>query len=156
MTGNLFDRIDRLTVPEPFSGCWLWVGNLNNAGYARIRIGGRGGSFKKVHQINFERFKGPIPDGKILRHQCDMACCVNPYHLIPGTRADNVSDMVSRGRQRGPSGEPHHGSVLTQNDIVLIKELYANGIRQVDLSRRFNVSRSHMSKILSGDRWAGR
>jgi hypothetical protein len=35
---------------------------------------------------------GPIPDGMILCHRCDVKSCVNPDHLSLGTRADNNAD----------------------------------------------------------------
>jgi len=34
----------------------------------------------------------------MVRHTCDRQWCINPDHLIEGTRADNTADALERGR----------------------------------------------------------
>lgn len=34
----------------------------------------------------------------VVRHRCDVRCCVRPDHLAVGTQAQNVADTVRRGR----------------------------------------------------------
>jgi hypothetical protein len=46
----------------------------------------------------YERIRGPVPKGVVLRHKCDSRLCMNPNHLEPGTPKDNVDDMMARGR----------------------------------------------------------
>jgi hypothetical protein len=38
-----------------------------------------------------------------LRHTCDVNCCVNPIHLIPGTPKENAQDRIERNRSAAPS-----------------------------------------------------
>ena len=33
-------------------------------------------------------------------HTCDTPSCFNPRHLFPGSRQDNVDDMIAKGRGR--------------------------------------------------------
>lgn len=93
---TITERIMRLTIPEPNSGCWLWTGQMRG-GYGRIKIGGRRGTHKSAHVLLYEVTKGPVPEGLELDHLCRTRCCVNPDHLEAVTHAVN--------RQRGTQGD---------------------------------------------------
>lgn len=80
-------------------GCWIWRGTLNYKGYALLSLRRVGGSDQcRVHRLMWEMHNGPIPDGLVVRHRCDVRACVNPDHLEIGTVADNQQDMVERER----------------------------------------------------------
>lgn len=63
------------------TGCWLWSTAL-----------------EAPYRIIYFHTKGPAPVGAVLRHTCDNRRCANPNHLVLGTSADNVRDMMERGR----------------------------------------------------------
>jgi len=111
----LEDRFWQHVFPEPNSGCWLWVG-YTNKGYGFISTGGYGGGLKAAHRLSWELHKGPIADGYLVCHRCDVRCCVNPEHLFIGTQLDNIRDMYSKGRARNVSyklrGKPRPGRVF--------------------------------------------
>lgn len=105
----LIARILVNTIPEPNSGCWLWVGSINDKGYGSITVNGKQGH--KVHRIMLEHFlKQPLGE-RFACHTCDNKICVNPQHLYAGTRQDNSNDAVSRGRL-------HSRMILVNGDIV--------------------------------------
>ena len=54
---------------------------------------------KQAHRFVWEQHNGPIPEGMVIRHTCDVPDCVNPEHLLLGTQADNIRDKVERNRQ---------------------------------------------------------
>ena len=87
-------------IPEPNTGCWLWLGFISPDGYGT----------RLAHRRAWELARGPIPDGMLVCHRCDVRHCVNPDHLFLGTHLDNMRDMIRKGRggwtPAKPSPEP--------------------------------------------------
>jgi HNH endonuclease len=80
----------------PFCGCWLCEGNLMKNGYGRFQFNNCRIS---AHRLSYLAFRGPIPEGICVLHNCDTPSCVNPEHLFLGTRVDNMADKIAKGRQ---------------------------------------------------------
>ena len=80
-------------ISEPMSGCWIWLGQLNYAGYA---MGKHDGTYRRSHRWAYEKFRGPIPEGLLCLHTCDEPRCCNPTHLYLGTHKDNARDVAER------------------------------------------------------------
>ena len=99
------DRFEADTIPEPNTGCWLWMGALGSWGYGVIWGDGR---LKRAHRVAFELYVGPIPEGMDVCHKCDVTWCVNPEHLFLGDDSDNQRDRALKGRARiSKKGLPH-------------------------------------------------
>lgn len=75
------------------SGCWLWTGTRKPTGYGRMSANGQGTS---AHRFSYEHHVGPIPDGLEIDHLCNEPACVNPDHLEPVTRAENLRRKTER------------------------------------------------------------
>lgn len=85
-------------IPEPNSGCWLWLGEINQAGYGRIPNG------KKriaAHRLSLQISTGVDRPELEACHRCDVPGCVNPDHLFWGTAQENALDAVAKGRMIG-------------------------------------------------------
>lgn len=78
------------------SGCWLWTGFILPTGYVQISYQGRR---SKAHHLAHMANKGPVPEGKVVMHSCDVRHCLNPAHLSLGTQSENIIDAVTKGRQ---------------------------------------------------------
>lgn len=95
MSRSLRERWQAKTMPEPNSGCWFWMGAINNKGYGRIRVEGKS---LYAHRIGYELHHGPILDGLDIDHICSMPLCVNPDHLQAVTPKENQRRTFERGR----------------------------------------------------------
>jgi hypothetical protein len=146
-TPSLIERFEQRYIPEPNSGCWLWLGGVNPSnGYGRFYTNGN--VVVSAHKFSFTFFIGPVPDGLILRHRCDIKTCVNPDHIIPGTYQDNSDDAVERNFV--PSGEKHGMSLLTSDEVIAI--FRAPGTI-AEIARQFNISRMHAQRIKEKKVW---
>jgi hypothetical protein len=77
--------------------CWEWPSYRDPKGYGCIIFDG----FKfSVHRLSFQHYKGRIPKGFVVMHECDNPACFNPDHLYLGTQKENVHDMVRKQRHR--------------------------------------------------------
>ncbi|MFB6955450.1 HNH endonuclease signature motif containing protein [Streptomyces sp. NPDC056309] len=77
--------------------CWIWTGAKSGGGYGHLS---RRGKFIAAHRYAWEMLVGPIPEGLDLDHLCRVRACVNPDHLEPVTRRENL--RRGAGRLRPP------------------------------------------------------
>lgn len=138
-------RFLRFVVVEPNSYCWLWTSVVNERGYGLFW---RYHSTKaRAHRVSYAHFCGEIPEGLFVCHRCDVPACVNPDHLFLGTNAENMADMVAKGRKR---------LKLTSEDVLAIRQAAAAGAVQSHLARSYDVAEITISKIVRGLSHRGR
>lgn len=131
---DLRAHIEKHSIPEPMSGCWIWLRALDGDGYGVVGVG----RWQRAHRASYRAFKGPIPTGVVIQHSCDTPCCVAPWHLSVGTIATNNLDMVRKGRSRGPTN-------ISAQTVLDIRN--ASG-SQESIARSFGISQSAVSRIL--------
>jgi hypothetical protein len=97
---GLYDLLDANSIPEPNSGCWIWLrgicGGKNKYGVWKWR----GRRWQATH-LALKCVGIKIPKGRDVCHHCDVTLCVNPDHLFVGTRKDNMRDAQRKGRLVG-------------------------------------------------------
>lgn len=139
--------LDR-SMPEPNTGCWLWLGSITEKGHGKAWANGK---TVVAHRVSYEAFVGPIPDGQCALHRCDTPACVNPAHLWLGTRGDNNTDRCTKGRNADRRGEKHHLAKLTEAEVIAIRA--AGGVHR-EIAARFGIAGSMVSRIKALRVWS--
>lgn len=148
---NSIDSKDK----EP-NECWPWLRSLDGDGYGQCWCNGK---HWRTHRLSYLLWYHALEDrhlmqGKVVRHICDNPICCNPVHLVLGTHADNMRDMVGHGRQAHARGEYHGASKLTTEDVLQIRYDYQHtDTLQKDLAKKYNVSRELISRIVLRKTW---
>lgn len=145
--GTIKERINANSMPEPNSGCWLWLGPVDDWGYGRFFVDG---SLRRAHRVAYKAHVGPIPDGMLVCHKCDVPSCVNPSHLFLGTPLDNNRDRHRKGRTVAPRGEASGVARLTADQARIAK--YSTE-RFTVLAARFGVDPRTIAFIRYGRTW---
>ena len=128
--------------------CWEWQGRKDPDGYGTLSVG----DFPvRAHRTMYEVVKGPIPDGLLVCHKCDNPSCCNPEHLFLGTTSDNNKDKTLKGRT--PKGEDSAMSILTEKNVIEIKALIKEGLKDQDIGDTYGVTRSAIYRIRCGKNW---
>lgn len=141
-------RIEIWSIPEPNSGCWLWLGYVNpNTGYARATLK----RSVNAQRVSWIAFRGEIPCGMHVLHRCDNRICVNPEHLFIGTNADNIADKVAKGRQAFNRGLDHPASKLTEDQV---RAIHADPRPLTAIAVAFGVAKSTVTGIKYQGGWS--
>jgi HNH endonuclease len=149
--------------------CWPWLKSTDQDGYGKFTL-----TFDSKHltlpatRVVYEIWHArPIPPGKLVCHYCDTPACCNPLHLWLGTLQSNRQDAMNKGRQaRGtaagvhtkpeafPRGEQHPKAKLTVQQVLDIRECYAEGfITMHDLGEYYGVSDFAIKCIIHRKTW---
>lgn len=122
---------DEITTP-----CEFWQGGCTTGGYPESWDGEH---VYYVHRRRYEAAHGPL--GKLtIHHRCHQRACINVEHMI----------ALRRDEHAGAAG---HGK-LTREDARDIRRRVAGGETHTAVARSLGVSRSLVSMIVSGRRWA--
>lgn len=128
------------------NGCHVWAGNKSKSGYGKFKL--KDGTQARAHRVAWEMTNGKIPDGVFVLHKCDVRACVNPDHLFLGTHADNMRDMVRKGR--GLSGEMNGRAKLTAEDVLSIRQSHGT---DAEKARGLGVSEATVRQARVGRKW---
>jgi len=133
--------IEDRSIPEPMTGCWIWLASLGSHGYGNASEPGR--RVDVAHRVSYRAFVGPIPDGMLVQHSCDNHWCVAPHHLSLGTDATNALDKQRKGRA---------AKKLTMRDVRAIRARI--GIEpDRAIAADFGINKSMIYRIKHGRSW---
>jgi hypothetical protein len=123
------------------NGCWNWQGRLNPDGYGHVK---RNNRTLRAHRAMWEAINGPIADGLELDHLCSNRACVNPAHLEPVTRTENIRRSLR--------------TKLTPDDVVSIRaawKKWGGGVRHFlrETAPHYGVSHGAIEGVIAGRTW---
>lgn len=114
-------------MEKPSEPCWIWPFKIDARGYGKVKYQGRA---RKAHQVVYEHYVGPVPDGLELDHLCRITDCVNPSHLEPVTHMENIR------RRTAAKTHCHKGHEYTAENTYT-----GGGKRQCRTCQRMAVAR---------------
>lgn len=139
----------RHAVAGDAGSCWVWRGSFTNRGYGTFAPTKKRRVY--AHRYSFWLHKGPIPEGCCVCHSCDNPACWNPHHLFAGTPAENVADMISKGRRAITRvfGKANPNTKLSDDDKITIVKLRASGVTVKELMAKYDVGPTAIRRVLA-------
>lgn len=138
--------------------CRMWTGKSLRGGYARMWDGVR---LVDAHRLSFQVFKGPIPEGTEVTHDCDRPGCIEPSHLTAKSHAENIADIDRRGRRPPPKrgmlgragvrGAAHPKAKITEE---IARVFLDRSLPRAALAEKYGVSTSLVDSVRRRTGWA--
>lgn len=123
-------------------------------GYGSVKVDG---VTTGAHREICRRVHGEPPTAKHeVRHLCGKGAegCVNPAHLVWGTHAENMADLVRHGTKVPARGGRQWKAKLSADDVKQIRLALASGETQASIADRFGVTEPSINAIHRGRTWA--
>lgn len=127
--------------------CWEYQGATDEDGYGKVKVGKEvDRTYRVVFLCTGDDAGFDLADGEVVRHRCDNPPCSRPDHLLRGTHAQNMQDMVERGRHVGTA-------ILTELQRIDIWHQRLCGSSVDQIAKRFGVKSSTVSAVLNSQNW---
>lgn len=140
---------DLLSKGTREGACLIWTGVTVGNGYGKIKVDRR---TWRVHRLAYTLAFGD-PGRLCVLHRCDNPPCFNPDHLFLGHHADNIADMLAKGRMDLRACERNGMSKLTTQDVLDIRAGRAAGLSLRAMARTHGVSKKAVLNVVMGRTW---
>lgn len=157
---RFWSKVDRSGGP---AACWPWLGWRDRDGYGRTKVGG---VRVLTHRFAFSTRHGLPASDVLVMHRCDTPACCNPAHLRTGTQQDNIADRHAKRRdaigdrnglrvhpESVLRGEANPCHVLTEADVISMRDMLDAGASLSQAARRFGVSKKLAINIKHRRAW---
>lgn len=128
-------RLRRLYHLDSSTGCLIWDGAVNHAGYGHFRASS--GKTVRIHRYLYEKQYGLLSEKLVLDHTCGRRNCIELSHLEPVTQLENVRRGKRATLIHHNTKKTHciRGHKLTGTNISVSKD----GHRRCKVCRRKGV-----------------
>lgn len=154
-----FERFWEKVAKKGDNDCWEWTATKNQQGYGMFIVNG-GESPWQAHRLAYKYTYGAVPEGMHILHGCDNPSCVNPKHLHPGTRSDNMKEAFARKRfmrQNIDLSEKEKIELkfkqickkwgLADFEVEIIAKMPDNGFKKKDLMDQYKIPKHVIDQI---------
>jgi len=129
-------------------------------GYVTVPITDLNGKKKRlyVHRLVVSSFLGEIPEGLEVNHINFIRHDNRLENLEILSRRRNIRHSADAGRyvENGgntPVGSDSKASKVVESDVVMIRRMYADGIRKSVIAREFGLCQQQIKNIVSRVSW---
>lgn len=133
--------------------CWDWQASLNHHDYGRFKME----RYMTLHanRVAWALHNRRDPGELMVLHSCDRPQCCNPFHLRLGTPADNIQDMIERGRRNYPdqAGSANGAAKIDEQTLAVIVQRLKDGWNNKQIAADLPVGHSLVSRIRVGISW---
>lgn len=121
---------------------------IPNRGYLVVKLGGPNMA-RGIHQVVALAFIGIPPDGHVVNHKDGIKTNNVPENLEYITDPENVKHAYRTGLLSN-TGAKNGNARLSDEQVKEIRLHSREGWKNSELARRFNVSRTHIRRLISG------
>lgn len=142
--------LSRLKDAVQNSDCIEWQNRVKGV------YGQFGYNYKKyyAHRVAWEiHNNAEIPKGKVVMHTCDNPSCVNPDHLRLGTQADNVKDMIDKGRENYTYDRDGESNSNCKVKAELVPLIYQADGKHSDIAKKYDCPLNAVIGIRNNCNW---
>lgn len=120
----------------------------DTCGYQQVDVRGN----KAIHKLVANAFLGETPAGMRVDHIDGNKLNNALTNLEIVTHSENIKRAFRIGLKNSV-GDNHNGAILRSENIPEIRSLYATGVTQHEIGRRFGVTNHTIHKIIKGKLW---
>jgi len=129
--------------------CWEWTARIRD-GYGVITL--RNDAKVNAHRFAWELLNTlPFPRGLEACHWCHNRPCVNPFHIYPGTKLQNMQHSVKD--KRYSHGANHYRKRFSIENVNNMRSLFENGNSMYSIAKLYKTSNSTIWKIIKKRNW---
>jgi hypothetical protein len=117
-----------------------------SAGHFGVHLSKNRKMYKRwVHRLVLETFIGKCPKGKECRHLNGNGFDNRLENLKWGTRKENQNDRIVHGVSN--RGERHGLNKYSEKDIIKIRRMLKEGMKNIEVARKLKIPQSTISWI---------
>lgn len=126
----------------------------NGYEFLGLYVGKKKQVFKKVHTLVAEAFLENNENKKCVNHKNAIKNDNRCENLEWVTYKENTAHAVKNNLMKPPKGENHPFSVLSSEDVILIREMKKDKKSNREISKNFNVCVKTVYNIVNRKSWS--